>query len=105
MELSSLIDTLNDRFGTDFTIADQIFFDQIKEVASADDELLQAAKVNSKENFRFVADPKIQDMFIERMDRNESIFTRIMNDPSFREAVFGWLSAQIYEQVQSTRTI
>lgn len=101
VRLSSLIDTLNDRFGTDFTDADQIFFDQIKEVASADEELMQAAKVNSKENFRFVSDPKIQDMFIERMDRNESIFTRVMNDPSFREVVFGWLSEQIYEHVKT----
>jgi hypothetical protein len=33
--LSKLIDVLNDRFGTDFTDADQLFFDQIIEGGDA----------------------------------------------------------------------
>ena len=44
--LSQLIDVVNDRFGTDFNQADQLFFDQIVEAAMADDGLQQAAAVN-----------------------------------------------------------
>jgi type I restriction enzyme R subunit len=44
--LSKLIDTLNDRFGTDFTDADQLFFDQIIEAAVGDASLGEAAAVN-----------------------------------------------------------
>ena len=35
--LSRLIDIVNERFGTDFNQADQLFFDQIVEAAMADD--------------------------------------------------------------------
>ena len=34
IELSKLIDLLNERFGTQFTPADQLFFDQIREHAA-----------------------------------------------------------------------
>ena len=44
--LSQLIDIVNERFGTDFNQADQLFFDQIVEAAMADDGLRQAAAVN-----------------------------------------------------------
>ena len=37
--LSRLIDVVNERFGTDFTPADQLLFDQIVETAIADDGL------------------------------------------------------------------
>lgn len=40
---SELIDIINDRFGTDFNDADQLFFDQIVETAMADETLRKAA--------------------------------------------------------------
>ena len=36
VELSRLIDKINERFGTEFKPADQLFFDQIKEEAVSD---------------------------------------------------------------------
>ncbi|CAO1669842.1 hypothetical protein NYA28ABAC_03849 [Salinicola sp. NYA28a] len=33
VQLSTLVDKLNERFGTEFTPADQLFFDQVKETA------------------------------------------------------------------------
>ena len=47
IKLSELIDLLNERFGTEFTQADQLFFDQIQEEAVAD-ERLKAASVNRR---------------------------------------------------------
>ena len=44
--LSQLIDIVNERFGTDFNQADQLFFDQIVEAAITDEGLRQAAAVN-----------------------------------------------------------
>src|SRR5690606_24438076 len=43
IKLSELIDILNERFGTDFTQADQLFFDQIQEEAVESDILRKAA--------------------------------------------------------------
>jgi type I restriction enzyme R subunit len=54
MALSQLIDVVNERFGTDFNQADQLFFDQIVEAAMADDGLRQAAAVNPSDKFELV---------------------------------------------------
>jgi len=56
VELSRLIDQINERFGTEFTPADELFFNQIREEAVADEDLRQAAHANTIDNFRFVFD-------------------------------------------------
>lgn len=47
--LSQLVGVLNERFGTDFKPADQLFFDSIKEDAVSDSGLRQAAMANTIE--------------------------------------------------------
>ena len=85
--LSQLIDMLNERFGTEFNQADQLFFDQIVETAMADDGLKQAAVVNPGDKFELVFKQMLEGLFIERMDQNEEIFVRYMNDKAFQKAV------------------
>ena len=71
--LSQLIDIVNERFGTDFNPADQLFFDQIVEAAVADDALRQAAAVNPGDKFELVFKNLLENLFVERMDQNEEI--------------------------------
>ncbi len=52
VRLSMLVDRLNERFGTAFTPADQLFFDQVEAEAIAREDLRQAAQANSIENFQ-----------------------------------------------------
>jgi type I restriction enzyme R subunit len=68
IRLSELIDLLNERFGTDFTQADQLFFDQIQEEAIESDALEQAAETNSKEDFRYVFEKAFEGLVIDRME-------------------------------------
>jgi type I restriction enzyme, R subunit len=75
--LSRLVDKLNDRFGTDFRQADQLFFDQVAEGAVENDTLKTAAQVNTLDNFKHVFDRLLEG----RMDGNEEIFDR-MRPPS-----------------------
>jgi hypothetical protein len=42
----SLIDSLSERFSTDFTIADRLFFDRIHDPQIAGAALKQAAQIN-----------------------------------------------------------
>jgi type I restriction enzyme R subunit len=94
--LSRLIDTLNDRFGTDFTDADQLFFDQIIEAAVGDVSLGEAAAVNPEEKFTLLFSSLLQTLFIERMEQNEDIFARFMNEKSFQNLVTDWISKEVY---------
>jgi type I restriction enzyme, R subunit len=48
---TQLIDSINELFSNDFTIADRLFFEQIHETTSVSDALKQAAQINTQENF------------------------------------------------------
>jgi len=97
--LSRLIDVVNDRFGTDFNQADQLFFDQIVEAAISDAALKQVAAVNPGDKFELVFKNLLEALFVERMDQNEEIFARFMNDKSFQKVVTGWLSSEAYRKL------
>ena len=99
--LSELIDIVNERFGTDFNQADQLFFDQIVEAAMADAGLRQAAVVNPSDKFELVFKSLLENLFAERMDQNEEIFVRFMNDAPFQKIVTGWMSSEAYRRLRS----
>jgi len=103
MPLSQLIDIVNDRFGTDFNQADQLFFDQIVEAAMADDGLRQAAAVNPGDKFELVFKNLLETLFVERMDQNEEIFVRYMNDVPFQKIVTTWMASEAYRRLRSDR--
>ena len=99
--LSQLIDVVNERFGTDFNQADQLFFDQIVEAAMADDGLRQAAAVNPGDKFELVFKNLLERLFVERMDQNEEIFVRFMNDVPFQKIVTAWMASEAYRRLRS----
>jgi type I restriction enzyme R subunit len=98
--LSQLIDLVNECFGTDFNQADQLFFDQIVEAAMADDGLRQAAAVNPGDRFELVFKHLIENLFVERMDQNEEIFVRFMNDLPFQKVVTAWMASEAYQRLR-----
>jgi len=97
--LSRLIDQINDRFGDDLNEADQLFFDQIAEAAVRMEALQQAAQGNPIDKFQLVFKEIVERLFIERMDLNEDLFARYMNNPEFQELVSGWLGQQVYAKI------
>ena len=100
IELSQLIDILNERFGTDFKPGDQLFLEAIREDAIADPEIRQAALANSMENFGYVFLKALEGLFIDRMEQNEDITARFMNDQEFQDVVGKHLLQKVYEQVR-----
>jgi type I restriction enzyme, R subunit len=102
VQLSTLVGKLNERFGTEFTPADQLFFDQVRETAVANEQLRQAVMANSIENFEPVFNKQLENLFIERMDGNEDIFVRLMNDTAFRSVAASHLMRAVYDQVKGS---
>jgi len=100
VELSTLIQLLNERFGTDFKPADQLFLDSVREDAVANEDLRQAAMANSIENFKYVFSKALEGLFIDRMEQNEDIFNRFMSDQSFQHVVEETLRNQVYNQIR-----
>lgn len=99
--LSRLVDKLNDRFGTDFKQADQLFFDQVAEAAVENETLKTAAQANTLDNFKHVFDRMLEGLFVDRMEGNEEIFDKIMNDPQFRNLASAHLMRDVYDRLRS----
>jgi type I restriction enzyme R subunit len=100
--LSTLIEQLNELFGTAFTEADQLFFDQVRATAERNEKIVEAAKANSEANFSAFFGRILDDLFIQRMDGNQEIFNRVMSDKQFRAAAQDHLTQQIYRRVRQS---
>ena len=101
--LSSLIHRLNERFGTDFMEADQLFFEQIRASAENDESIAEAARANSFANFAAYLDRILDELFIARMEGNEEIFSKVMTDTEFRSVAHQHLARDIFRRVHDKR--
>ena len=102
LPFSRLIDVINDRFGTDFNEADQLFFDQIVEEAVMDGSLQMAAQVNPIDKFQLVFRQVLESLFIDRMEMNEELFAKFMNDREFQRLVVKGLGQRVYDRLPKT---
>jgi type I restriction enzyme R subunit len=99
--LSRIVDVLNDRFGTEFTSADELFWDQIRADASADESVRDAGEANTIDNFAHVFDRKLEELVIGRMDRNSDQVVRFLDHPDVRELITSLMRNQVYSRIQS----
>lgn len=101
--LTKIIEVLNDRFGTDFTYADQLFFEQLEEEMVSDEELSEQAKHNTVDNFQYAFDEKFLSILIDRMELNQGIFARVMDDDKFQSTVKKHLLKSVYEKLRQAK--
>jgi type I restriction enzyme, R subunit len=81
--LSEIIDVLNERFGMEFEEADRLFFEQIEAELVKDETLQTQARVNQLDTFKYAFEEMFIDKLIERMDQNQEIFEKVLEDQSF----------------------
>jgi type I restriction enzyme R subunit len=99
--LSEIIQVLNERFGTSFTDEDLLFFEQIKEKAIKNDQIIKTAMANPIDKFQLGIRKLIEDLMIQRMSDNDKIVTRYMDDPDFQKEAFPILAKAIFEAVHA----
>ncbi len=100
VKLSELIEILNQRFGTNFTQVDQLFIDQVEETAFNDEKLRMAAHANKEADFMAIFDKAVEGLFLDRMDENEKIVSRILNEDEFKSTIVGHLGYRLYTQIR-----
>jgi type I restriction enzyme R subunit len=99
--LSEIISVLNDRFGTEFTEEDRLFFEQIKERAIKNEQIIKTAQANPQfEKFQLGIRKLIEEMMIQRMGENDKIVTRYMDDPEFQNSAFPILAKEIFDAIE-----
>jgi type I restriction enzyme R subunit len=97
--LSEIINVLNEQFGTEFEEADKLFFDQIEAELMEDETLQTQAKVNKIDTFKFAFNDKFVDTLIGRMDQNQGIFEKILEDKAFGDLVKQLMMKKIYKRM------
>ena len=75
--LSEIIERLNERFGTDFTDEDRLFFEQVKERAIRNERIRQTALANPLDKFSLGIRDVIGKLMIERMGENDVLVSKI----------------------------
>jgi len=101
--LSQIINILNDRFGTDFTDADRLFFDQMEADLLLDDKLKEQAQVNKIDTFKFAFEELFLSKLIERMDQNQDIFEKILDNKAFGNIVKEALMKSVYMKLNEAK--
>ena len=99
--LSEIIQLLNERFGTDFTDEDRLFFEQIKERAMKNEKVIQTARANPLDKFQLGIRKLIEDFMVQRMSDNDKIVSRYMEDQEFQNSVFPILANAIFESIRA----
>jgi len=99
--LSTIIEKLNQRFGSDFTPADRLSSEQIKEDFTRDDEMVTKAKNNSMDDFRYAFQKAFMGKVVERMGQNERFFMKILDDGQFAGYLMDLMLAEVYEKLRS----
>src|SRR5439155_6526524 len=98
--LSRIVDVMNERFGLELGDADRLPFDQFEESWAADESLVARARNNDFQNFRLVFDRTFLDTVVRRMDDNEEIFKRILDEPAFRQTVLDHYAERLYGRLR-----
>lgn len=96
-KLSSIIDRLNERFGTEFTENDFLTKEQLTMDMINDEELVQKAQNNTKENFKFSYEKVFMDFVISRYSKNEQFFMKILENQELKEYVMTDMFEEVYE--------
>jgi type I restriction enzyme, R subunit len=99
--LSEIIRVLNERFGTQFSEADRLLFEQIKEKARNNPEVIQTALANPYDKFALGIRKLIESLFVERHADNDRIVARYLDDQEFQGAAFPILAREIFETIRA----
>lgn len=97
-KLSNIINILNDKYGTEFTDADRLYFEQLEQALYENEDLKTRAQNNPIENFKYAFEEVFIQTLIDRMDANQEIFDKIMENNDFKTDVKNWLTKKIFNR-------
>jgi type I restriction enzyme R subunit len=98
--LSRIVEVINERFGLELGDADQLLFDQFEQTWLDDPTLAAQASQNDLANFRLAFDRTFMNTVVTRMDANDEIFKRILDDADFHTLLAEYYVRKIYDRLR-----
>jgi type I restriction enzyme R subunit len=74
-----------------------------REDAAADEQVRDAGEENTLDNLAYVFDKKLEELVVNRMDRNSRQAVRFLDSLDVREFITQLLRNQVYERLQTGR--
>ncbi len=98
-ELDKLIKELNEAFTTEFTLADQLFFESVEKFARENPDIVDAAYNNPLSSFMDYFNTKIDDLLVGLFEQFGESVAKVLNNPQIKHKVCRRLAKQIYENI------
>lgn len=95
--LSSVLERINERFGTEFTHADKII-DEVERHMSENEEIQKAAENNTYENFRYSFTARLMDFIVSNIEVKED-YVKLLEEPDALSFVDEYVSWKVYNDV------
>ncbi len=97
--LSTIIELINERFGTDFDAQDLV--DGVTAQLVADEALQQAAKVNDKGNFSVPFQEALDDALVSRHEKHGDFINKVFQDDALGAFFRSWMLDQVYGRLRT----
>jgi type I restriction enzyme R subunit len=97
-QLAAIIEDLNTRHGSELGGGDRVILEAVLGGMAGDDELVQEAKVNSKDNFLLVFSSAFEDEVMKTENTNRSFFERFFSNEDFRNDVVRGMGAEFHRR-------
>lgn len=97
--LSEIIAELNQRFGTDFSDVDRVFFAELKMRLVSNESLQASAKVNTRGNVQLLHDALFDAVLQTMIDSNFEMFKRINDNEEFGQLIRKKIFDQVYKEI------
>ncbi|MDO8591196.1 MAG: DEAD/DEAH box helicase family protein [bacterium] len=98
--LSLIIEEVNERFGTDFTDGDKVFFAELETRLSSNQTLNQSAKTNTKDALKLVFAHIFEDQLHTMVESNFDIYKKIVENAEFGKFVKEKMFEEVYTKLK-----
>jgi hypothetical protein len=98
--LTTIIETVNDKFGTNLAGADQLWVEQQVTAAIEDPHIRNSALANTENNFAYTFDRRFEGLVIDRHDANGEMLRRFLDQPEFADLFTAWARSETFRQVR-----
>ncbi|WP_205737064.1 type I restriction endonuclease subunit R [Acetobacterium paludosum] len=98
--LSSIIEKMNERFGTAFAEQDKVL-EQMKNDFAKDDKIVNAAKAKDRSLFKYLYEQRFKDVAVNRYESNDLFFMNLFGDETKMKFVMDMMSDVIFNELGS----
>lgn len=98
--LSTVIDAINKRFGTDFAEGDRLLMVQALDDLSGDAALAAQARGNTLDNFRHAFEPAATDAILNRHQRNGEMTDQFLGNAELRRMMLDAMMLDYYQRAR-----